>query len=206
MVFYDMRPWEGFRTVKGFWRNLLLFWSETPRHRMFLEVAGQQVTGDFVYKFMRDIIFQHAVALVLLCGVGCTAGPSRSSGAASHVPFDQGDAAPQYPQGSVPDPNLTLKLADVDHITASYEPVPAPHARVVISGTLADGATRIHDIRQQRVDGGVTLSVITARPKDAVATLAIIPFERVVTVDLQGQSAGTFSISANAEGATVVVP
>jgi hypothetical protein len=56
------------------------------------------------------------------------------------------------------------------------------------------------------VDGGVTLSVITARPKDAVATLAIIPFERVVTVDLQGQPAGIFSISANAEGATVVVP
>jgi hypothetical protein len=207
MVFHDMRLWEGLRTVEGFWRNLLLSWSETPRHRMFLEVTGQQVTGDFVYKFMRDINFQHAVALVLLCCVGCTAGPGRSSHRISpSAQPGQGDVAPQYPQGSVPDPNLTLRLADVDHITATYEPVPAPHARVVISGTLADGATRIHDIRQQRVDGGVTLSVITARPKDAVATLAIIPFERVVTVDLQGQPAGIFSISANTEGATVVVP
>lgn len=174
---------------------------------MFLEVTGQQVAGSFVYRFMRDIIFHYVVALVLLCCVGCTAGAGRNSHRSSpSAQPGQGDVTPQYPVASAPDPNLTLKLADVDHITATYEPSPTPHARVVISGTLADGATRIHDIRQQRVVGGVTLSVITARPKDAVATLAIIPFERVVTVDLQGQPAGIFSISANAEGATVVVP
>lgn len=153
---------------------------------------------------MRAPFSQCVVVLLLMCVVGCTT--NRSTLPPNTVPPGQGDASPQYPLGTAPDPNLTLKLADVERVEATYEPSPTPHARVVISGTLNDGATRIHDIRQQRVPGGVTLSVITSRPKDAVATLAIIPFERVVTVDLQGQPAGIFSISANAVGATVVVP
>lgn len=157
-----------------------------------------------VLEVMRCQIFHCLAVLLLGCVVGCTTGPRKHPSHTGHA--DQGDSSLQYPVASAPDANLTLKLADVDHVTATYEPAPTPHARVVISGTLADGATRIHDIREQRVAGGVTLSVITARPKDAVATLAIIPFERVVTVDLQGQPAGIFSISANAEGATVVVP
>jgi hypothetical protein len=153
---------------------------------------------------MRDHFFQGVVVLLLMCVVGCTA--SRSQLPPNAVPPGQGDLSPQYPVGTAPDPNLTLKLADVERVEATYEPSPSPHARVVISGTLNDGATRIHDIRQQRVPGGVTLSVVTARPRDAVATLAIIPFERVVTVDLQGQPPGIFSITANAVGATVMVP
>jgi hypothetical protein len=153
---------------------------------------------------MRDHFSQCVVVLLLMCAVGCTA--RRSNHPPSAASSGQGDASSQYPVTSTPDPNLTLKLADVERVEATYEPAPTPHARVVISGTLNDGATRIHDIRQQRVPGGVTLSVITARPKDAVATLAIIPFERVVTVDLQGQPPGIFSVSANAVGATVVVP
>jgi hypothetical protein len=153
---------------------------------------------------MRDMISQYVVVLILLCGVACTTGRGKSSAPAGHP--GQGNAVPEYQVGTPADPNLMLKLADVDGVVATYEPVPTPHARVVITGTLNDGATRIHDIRQQRVAGGVTLSAITSRPRDAVATLAIIPFERVVTVDLQGQPAGQFSISANGAATAVVVP
>jgi hypothetical protein len=153
---------------------------------------------------MRDMISQSVVVLMLLCGVACTTGGRRSSGSSGYP--GQGNAVSEYQVGSPADPNLVLKLADVDGVVATYEPSPTPHARVVISGTLNDGATRIHDIRQQRIPGGVTISVITARPRDAVATLAIIPFERVVTVALQGQPAGQFSISANGAATAVVVP
>lgn len=153
---------------------------------------------------MRDMISQSVVVLVLVCGVACTTG-GRNSSAPGGFP-GQGNAGPEYQVGAPADPNLMLKLADVDGVVVTYEPSPTPHARVVISGTLNDGATRIHDIRQQRVPGGVTLSVITSRPRDAVATLAIIPFERVVAVDLQGQPAGQFSISANGVATAVVVP
>ena len=153
---------------------------------------------------MRDYFSQCVLVLLLLCAVGCTT--SRSKLPPNAVSSDQGDGALQHPADFPLESNLMLKLADVERVEATYEPSPSPQARVTICGTLNDGATRIHDIRQQRVPGGVTLSVITARPKDAVATLAIIPFERVVTVDLQGQPPGVFSISANAVSATVVVP
>ena len=154
---------------------------------------------------MRDHFSQGVVVFLLACcAVGCTSNRSKLPPTAGLS--GQGDVIQQSPLGSSPDPNLTLKLADVERVEATYEPAPTPHVRVVISGTLNDGATRIHDIRQQSIAGGVTLSVITARPKGAMATLAIVPFERVVTVDLQGQAPGPFSISANAVGATVEVP
>lgn len=156
---------------------------------------------------MRRLFSHCAVVLFVLVGVAaCTATGGRLPPGSHAYPGQVHHAGVDQPLAVASDSNLILKLATVEQVSATYESSPAPHARVVISGTLNDGATRIHDIRQQRIAGGVTLSVITARPRDAVASLAIIPFERVTTVDLQGQSAGPFSISANGMATTVVVP
>lgn len=76
----------------------------------------------------------------------------------------------------------------------------------MISGLLHDGATRVHEVQQQRLADGFVLTVITARPAGAVATLALIPYERTLTLNLQGMPKGPCKIMANGVATTVMVP
>lgn len=145
------------------------------------------------------------LACLLLVAPSCTLkGPSGNTTSAP-VPAPPAPLSPA--QGQTPaDANVTLKLADVESVQATYVAAPTPALLVKIKGLLNDGATRIHDIRQDRLTNGVTISVITARPRNLAATMALIPFERDVTVPLDGQPSGPFSISANGVATTVMVP
>lgn len=99
-----------------------------------------------------------------------------------------------------------LKLAQVDVVRADVSPTQPPEAVVVINGLLHDGATRVHEVQQQRLADGFVLTVVTIRPKSAVASLALIPFERTVSLNLQGMPKGPCRIVANGVGTTVMVP
>ena len=99
-----------------------------------------------------------------------------------------------------------FKLAQVESVIATATAPPLSQASVTIRGLLHDGATRIHEIQQQRLGDGFVLTVITARAKDAVASLALIPFERTVTLDRQGMPKGPCRMVVNGVAAGVVVP
>jgi hypothetical protein len=99
-----------------------------------------------------------------------------------------------------------LKLAQVESVRAEVSPTQPPEAIVVISGLLHDGATRVHEVQQQRLADGFVLTVVTARPANAVASLALIPYERTVSLSLQGMPKGPCRIVANGVATSVVVP
>ena len=99
-----------------------------------------------------------------------------------------------------------LKLAQIESVQAAISPTRPTEASVVIHGLLHDGATRVHDVQQQRLEDGIVLTVITARSRNAVATLALIPFERTITVNLQGMPKGPCKIVANGVTTMVMVP
>jgi hypothetical protein len=99
-----------------------------------------------------------------------------------------------------------LKLAQIESVQAAISPTRPTEAHVVIHGLLHDGATRVHDVQQQRLADGIVLTVITARSRNAVASLALIPFERTITVNLQGMSKGPCKIVANGVSTMVTVP
>ncbi len=106
---------------------------------------------------------------------------------------------------STPDGAL-LKLAQIESVQAELIPAQPPQARVTLHGLLHDGATRVHEVQQQPLADGFVLSVVTARPKNAVATLALIPFERTVLLDLGGMPKGPCKIVANGVATTITVP
>jgi len=120
-----------------------------------------------------------------------------------------GDPNPASPstalRDSTPDGAL-LKLAQLDSVQAELTPEQPPRAKVTLHGLLHDGATRVHEVQQQRLADGFVLSVVTARPKNAVATLALIPFERTVLLDLDGMTKGPCKIVANGVATTITVP
>jgi hypothetical protein len=130
-----------------------------------------------------------------------------------HLPSKQGTtappstaASPAMTQAPPMDPRFSYKMADVESVTAHLVAGQSRQATVTISGLLNDGATSLHEIKQQRVQEGVFITVITSRPRDAMASLAIIPFERTVNVDLSGLPAGTAVITANGVRATLALP
>ena len=117
--------------------------------------------------------------------------PSAGTTATAATPVDQGSE---------------FKLAQVESVTATVDPANPSGATVQIKGLLHDGATRVHEVQQQRLADGFVLTVITARPRRAVASLALIPFERSVTLDLTGMPKGPCRIVANGVAAEISVP
>jgi len=130
------------------------------------------------------------------------------------LPVADGPAPSQKEEDNVPvslpadtsaDP-WSYKLANLETIDAVVVKGDPSKARVTVRGLLHDGATRINEVQQQRIENGYVLTVTTARPRKAVASVALIPFERTVTVDLKDMPSGPCQISANGLSTTVIVP
>lgn len=144
-------------------------------------------------------------AIVILTAVAATSSSCQTGRRAKPEPVLAAGPIESTLRGPQ-DPNLVLKMADVESIRATCDPAPPALLRVTVSGLLNDGATRIHAIQKQRLGSTVNITVVTARPRDAVATLALIPFERVVEVGLEGQPPGPLTVNVNGTTTTVMVP
>ena len=64
-----------------------------------------------------------------------------------------------------------------------------------IRGQLPDGCTEIDEALVERPDDTTFLvRLITARPKDAMCTQALVPFDTNVPLDVYGLPAGTYTV------------
>lgn len=68
---------------------------------------------------------------------------------------------------------------------------------VTASGNLPDGCTQIDEIAQARKGYAFTVTMSTVRPADAVCTLALVPFQEVIPLDVAGLPAGTYTVNLN---------
>jgi len=73
--------------------------------------------------------------------------------------------------------------------------------RVMLDGYLPDGCTEIYEINTTRDGDTFNIEVITRRPTgDVFCTMAIVPFEETIKLDVEGLTAGTYQVVA--EGLT----
>lgn len=143
--------------------------------------------------FTTPLLLTLAVSLA-----SCSLVPLKKAGA---TPTSTASSAATLPAGS-----SILKLAQVETVRATVSLTQPPEAIVVISGLLNDGATRVQEVQQQRLSDGFVLTVITTRPAGAMASLALIPYERTVSLNLQGMPKGPCRIVANGVATSVIVP
>jgi inhibitor of cysteine peptidase len=70
---------------------------------------------------------------------------------------------------------------------------------VVAVGYLPDGCTEIDGIDVDREVDAQTFEVTigTVRPRDAMCTQALVPFEETIELDVLGLPAGTYSVDVN---------
>jgi len=67
--------------------------------------------------------------------------------------------------------------------------------RVALSGYLPDGCTTIREIRSSREGEVFTIEIITQRPGgDVACTMAIVPFEKQIDLDVEGLPAGEYMV------------
>ncbi len=68
---------------------------------------------------------------------------------------------------------------------------------VVVKGYLPDGCTEIDRVEKERDGNTFTVTITTKRPKDMMCTQAIVPYEKVVPLDVYGLKAGTYDVNVN---------
>jgi len=72
----------------------------------------------------------------------------------------------------------------------------------VVSGYLQDGCTTVRSAESEQVNSTFKVRIYTRRPKDAVCTQALVPFEENVPLDVYGLEAGTYGVDVYGETAT----
>jgi len=65
-----------------------------------------------------------------------------------------------------------------------------------VVGNLPDGCTRIVDSKAEMIDETTfELRIITERPEDMMCTMALVPFEEHIILDVKGLPAGTYTVN-----------
>lgn len=78
--------------------------------------------------------------------------------------------------------------------------------RVMVSGYYPDGCTKFHGTTQAVDDMRIVLTVETERPRDAMCTMAIVPYTETVTVDVSGLAPGAYTLDVNGQIRELTLP
>ncbi|MBI5879953.1 MAG: hypothetical protein HZB53_20080 [Chloroflexi bacterium] len=90
-----------------------------------------------------------------------------------------------------------MTLARIESVQVRIlEGVPT-RVQAVVRGAFPDGCTSIAGIVQGRDGNRFIITVNTKRPADAMCTMALVPFEDVVELSMQGLPRGTYTVVAN---------
>jgi inhibitor of cysteine peptidase len=140
------------------------------------------------------------VLVLLLSGCAVRVIPLGSSPAHPAQPVSSDDATPT----ATPSPRGGATVsgqAMVEQIQILFLESFPVQVTAVVSGYLPDGCTRIVDTNVEQQEDSFIVTISTARPADAMCTMALVPFEESISIPVQGLPAGDYTIAAN--GVTV---
>ena len=73
---------------------------------------------------------------------------------------------------------------------------------VVVKGYLPDGCTTLDQVTSRQEGNEFIVTITTQRPADAMCTAALVPYEEVVPLEVEGLSAGQYTVTVNGVSAT----
>jgi inhibitor of cysteine peptidase len=85
-------------------------------------------------------------------------------------------------------------VESIDILTLESFPV---QIHVIAEGYLPDGCTEIDEIKTEREGNIFNINITTKRPKDAICTQAIEDFKETIPLEVQGLSAGNYTVNVN---------
>jgi len=91
----------------------------------------------------------------------------------------------------------TYGMANVESIEIlTLESFPV-QIHVIAEGYLPDGCTEIDEIKPEMEGNTFNINITTKRPKDAMCTQAIESFTKTIPLEVQGLSAGNYTVNVN---------
>lgn len=85
-------------------------------------------------------------------------------------------------------------VESIDILTLESFPV---QINVIAEGYLPDGCTEIDKINTEKEGNNFNITITTKRPKDAICTQAIESFRETIPLEVQGLSAGNYTVNVN---------
>ncbi len=64
----------------------------------------------------------------------------------------------------------------------------------ILTGYLPDGCTEIYEINALREGQTFTIEIVTRKPVDVACTMALVPFEETISLDVEGLPAGDYAV------------
>jgi len=92
------------------------------------------------------------------------------------------------------------KVTSVEVIVAESYP---PQYFAVASGQLPDSCTEIDGSTRTMQGRTIKITLTTTRPDDAICTTAVQPFEESIPINVDGLSAGQYTVEVNGVPATL---
>ncbi len=135
---------------------------------------------------IRLIVLMIITSLIMLSG--CTQAPDSSIDSDSDTQDNKNESQDgDYIYG-------TAVVESIEILVLESFPV---QIHVVAKGYLPDGCTEIDRVEEKRDGNTFTVTITTKRPKDMMCTQAIVPYEKVVPLDVYGLKAGTYDVNVN---------
>ncbi|HSM57757.1 MAG TPA: SdrD B-like domain-containing protein, partial [Candidatus Sulfomarinibacteraceae bacterium] len=85
-------------------------------------------------------------------------------------------------------------VEDVEILVLESFPV---QVNVIAIGTLPDGCTSLNEPTPRLEGNTFVINLTTTRLEDEVCTQAVVPFDKIVSLDVEGLSAGTYRVAVN---------
>ena len=120
---------------------------------------------------------------------------------AREIASDDDSAAPKVDSSDRSGSDSVISsIAQVDEVQVQQMESFPVQIRVLVKGNLPDGCTQIDTAARVRREENVFMVMLyTRRPKDAMCTQALVPYEKIIPLDVAGLEAGEFTVNVNGE-------
>jgi inhibitor of cysteine peptidase len=147
----------------------------------------KRLTDDKSLKYMKILAVFLLICAVALSGCVEEGQNNTDTEPANNTSEDQNTSGEGYVYG-------TANVDSVQIMILESFPV---QIQVVAEGYLPDGCTEIDKITTEREENTFNVNITTKRPKDAICTQAIVPFNETIPLEAQGLKAGNYTVNVN---------
>jgi inhibitor of cysteine peptidase len=139
-------------------------------------------TNNKCWKYAKITTVLFTVFVVILSG--CVDEKRKAGNTTNN---NQGTSEEDYIYG-------TANVESIQIVTLESFPV---QIQVIAEGYLPDGCTEVDKVTIEREGNTFTVNISTKRPKDAICTQEIVPFNETTPLDVQGLKAGNYTVNVN---------
>jgi inhibitor of cysteine peptidase len=97
---------------------------------------------------------------------------------------------------------VAIGMAQIDEVLVQQNESMPVQVRVVVRGNLPDGCTKLDTSSVALEENTFKVLLPTRRPKRAMCTQALVPYEKIIPLNVEELSSGQFTVSVNGSAKT----